>query len=160
MKASALLSLRALLALFALCVLAAPLLSALSATPERKAQDVEDCVACRYVWLQVEMDVGNSQIEENIYDSFTQNCIEAQKVKQKGEAAAAEATRQQARRGEARRERFSVTMQSHACCNQMAGVNTRSLAPLSLAPLSLLSLCFRLRSSTRLVRICSMASTT
>jgi hypothetical protein len=26
------------------------------------------------------MDVGNSQIEENIYDSFTQNCIEAQKA--------------------------------------------------------------------------------
>lgn len=25
-------------------------------------------------------DVGNSQIEENIYDSFTSNCIEAQKA--------------------------------------------------------------------------------
>jgi len=46
----------------------------------RTAQDVEDCVACRYIWLQVEMDVGNTQIEENIYDSFTQNCIEAQKA--------------------------------------------------------------------------------
>jgi len=43
-------------------------------------EDVEDCVACRYVWLQVEMDVGNSQIEENIYDSFYQNCLEAQKA--------------------------------------------------------------------------------
>jgi len=46
----------------------------------RMPEDVEDCVACRYVWLQVEMDVGNSQIEENIYDSFYQNCLEAQKA--------------------------------------------------------------------------------
>jgi hypothetical protein len=65
-----------------LCLILTPLLSALvqSAEPQRKSQDVEDCVACRYIWLQVEMDVGNSQIEENIYDSFTQNCIEAQKA--------------------------------------------------------------------------------
>jgi len=46
----------------------------------RLPEDVEDCVACRYVWLQVEMDVGNSQIEENIYDSFYQNALEAQKA--------------------------------------------------------------------------------
>jgi hypothetical protein len=46
----------------------------------RLPEDVEDCVACRYVWLQVEMDVGNSQIEENIYDSFYQNSLEAQKA--------------------------------------------------------------------------------
>jgi len=46
---------------------------------KRMPEDVEDCVACRYVWLQVEMDVGNSQIEENIYDSFYQNCLEGQK---------------------------------------------------------------------------------
>lgn len=48
--------------------------------PIRKPAQVEDCVACRYIWLQVEMDVGNSQIEEAIMDSFTQNCIEAQKA--------------------------------------------------------------------------------
>jgi len=47
---------------------------------KRMPEDVEDCVACRYVWLQVEMDVGNSQIEENIYDSFYQNSLEAQKA--------------------------------------------------------------------------------
>jgi len=81
------LSLRPIVLVALLALLASPLLlslspasSVLSAAPERKAQDVEDCVACRYIWLQVEMDVGNSQIEENIYDSFTQNCIEAQKA--------------------------------------------------------------------------------
>jgi len=51
-----------------------------SAPRPRMPEDVEDCVACRYVWLQVEMDVGNSQIEENIYDSFYQNALEAQKA--------------------------------------------------------------------------------
>jgi hypothetical protein len=44
------------------------------------ASDIEDCVACRYVWLQVELQVGNSQLEENIYDAFTSACIEAQKA--------------------------------------------------------------------------------
>jgi len=47
---------------------------------KRMPSDVEDCVACRYVWLQVEMDVGNSVVEENIYDSFYQNALEAQKA--------------------------------------------------------------------------------
>jgi len=46
----------------------------------RLPEDVEDCVACRYVWLQVEMDVGNSAIEETVYDSFYQNALEAQKT--------------------------------------------------------------------------------
>jgi len=69
-----------LVALIALLVSPFFLTSTVSVGIERRAQDVEDCVACRYVWLQVEMDVGNSQIEENIYDSFTQNCIEAQKA--------------------------------------------------------------------------------
>lgn len=81
MKASAFLSFKPLVLVALIGLLVSPLLSSvLSAAPERKAQDVEDCVACRYIWLQVEMDVGNSQIEENIYDSFTQNCIEAQKA--------------------------------------------------------------------------------
>jgi len=39
-----------------------------------------DCVACQYVWYQVELEVGNDQIEENIYDAFTQTCIDAQKA--------------------------------------------------------------------------------
>lgn len=39
-----------------------------------------DCVACRWIWLSVELDVGNSQIEEAIYDSFTRRCIDAQKA--------------------------------------------------------------------------------
>lgn len=47
---------------------------------ERAAADVEDCTACRFVWLQVEMDVGESKMEEHIYDSFTRRCMEAQKA--------------------------------------------------------------------------------
>jgi hypothetical protein len=43
------------------------------------AEEIEDCMSCRYVWLQVEMDVGDTQIEENVYDAFNQNAIEAQK---------------------------------------------------------------------------------
>jgi hypothetical protein len=39
-----------------------------------------DCVACRFIWLQVELQVGNSQLEEQLYDTFTQACIEAQKA--------------------------------------------------------------------------------
>jgi len=47
---------------------------------DHEPADVEDCVACRYVWMQVEMDVGNSMIEENIYDAFHANALEAQKT--------------------------------------------------------------------------------
>jgi len=47
---------------------------------DRTPDDVEDCVACRYVWLQVEQDVGASAIEETVYDSFFQNALEAQKT--------------------------------------------------------------------------------
>jgi chemotaxis protein histidine kinase CheA len=45
----------------------------------RPPEDVEDCVACQYVWKQVEQDVGNAQITQTVFDSFQQNCIEAQK---------------------------------------------------------------------------------
>jgi len=45
---------------------------------EHEPGDVEDCVACRYVWLQVEMDVGNTAIEETVYDAFHANTLEAQ----------------------------------------------------------------------------------
>jgi len=44
------------------------------------AEEIEDCVTCRYVWLQVEMDVGDTTIEDNVYDSFNQNALEAQKA--------------------------------------------------------------------------------
>jgi len=52
--------------------------SSVIAPTQAKPEDIEDCVACRYVWLQVEMDVGNSQIEANIYDSFKAHCRDAQ----------------------------------------------------------------------------------
>jgi len=42
--------------------------------------DVQDCVACRYIWLQVEMDLGSTSDPSALYDAFTHNCIEAQKV--------------------------------------------------------------------------------
>jgi len=44
------------------------------------AEEIEDCVTCRYVWLQVEMDVGDTTIEDNVYDAFNQNALEAQKA--------------------------------------------------------------------------------
>jgi len=45
-----------------------------------RKQDIEDCIACQYVWYQVEQEIGNDQIEENIYDAFAQTCIDAQKA--------------------------------------------------------------------------------
>ena len=61
---SALLSLRPLVLVALLALLVSPLLSALSASnAERKATDVEDCVACRYIWLQVEMVSGGKEEE-------------------------------------------------------------------------------------------------
>jgi len=42
--------------------------------------DVQDCVCCRYIWLQVEMDLGSTSDPSALYDAFTHNCIEAQKV--------------------------------------------------------------------------------
>jgi len=47
---------------------------------KRLPEDVEDCVACQYVWKQVEQDVGNSAITQTIYDSFQHNAVEAQKT--------------------------------------------------------------------------------
>jgi len=44
------------------------------------AQDIEDCVGCRFVWLGVELEVGNSQVEETVYDSFVKRCMEAEKA--------------------------------------------------------------------------------
>jgi len=46
----------------------------------RLPEDVEDCVACQYVWKQIEQDVGNSAITETIYDSFNANAMDAQRT--------------------------------------------------------------------------------
>jgi len=45
-----------------------------------RKQDIEDCVACQYVWHQVEVEIGNTQLTDNIYDVFTQTCTDAQKA--------------------------------------------------------------------------------
>jgi len=39
-----------------------------------RGEDVEDCVACRYIWLQVESEVGNVARPESVYDSFNRHC--------------------------------------------------------------------------------------
>jgi len=46
----------------------------------RLPEDVEDCVACQFVWKQVEQDVGNSAITQTIYDSFNANAQDAQRT--------------------------------------------------------------------------------
>jgi hypothetical protein len=45
-----------------------------------RPEDIEDCTACRWVWLSIEAQVGNSQVEQTVYDAFTTACIEAQKA--------------------------------------------------------------------------------
>jgi len=45
----------------------------------RGADAVEDCVACQYVWKQVEQDVGASPISQTIYESFTHNAKDAER---------------------------------------------------------------------------------
>lgn len=42
-----------------------------------RPEDIEDCVACRYIWLQVEQEVGNTQVEQEVYDSFNNMCKDA-----------------------------------------------------------------------------------
>lgn len=41
---------------------------------------VEDCVACKFIWSQIEMDVGESKVDEVIHTSFVRNCVEAQEA--------------------------------------------------------------------------------
>ncbi len=38
-----------------------------------------DCMACRMVWKQVEMDVSNARYIEDVQASFEHNCMNAQK---------------------------------------------------------------------------------
>jgi hypothetical protein len=42
-------------------------------------QRTEDCMACRFVWKQVEMDVSNAKYVEDVQASFEHNCLDAQK---------------------------------------------------------------------------------
>lgn len=44
-----------------------------------KEQEYEDCMACRFVWKQVEMDVSNARYIEDVQASFEHNCLDAQK---------------------------------------------------------------------------------
>jgi len=39
----------------------------------------EDCMACRLIWRQVEMDVANARYVEDVESSFEHNCLDAQK---------------------------------------------------------------------------------
>jgi len=43
------------------------------------AQKYEDCMACRMIWRQVEMDVANARYVEDVESSFEHNCLDAQK---------------------------------------------------------------------------------
>ena len=40
----------------------------------RTAKDVIDCTGCRFAWLKIEQDVGNSYSEKALYDSFITHC--------------------------------------------------------------------------------------
>lgn len=44
-------------------------------------QDIQGCVACQYIWLQVEQDLAEEQNPANIFEAFIKNCIDAQKTK-------------------------------------------------------------------------------
>jgi hypothetical protein len=44
-----------------------------------KAQKLEDCTACMFIWAQVEMDVGSARYVEDVQASFEHNCMDAQK---------------------------------------------------------------------------------
>jgi len=44
-----------------------------------KGQVYEDCMACRFIWKQVEMDVSNARYIEDVQASFEHNCLDAQK---------------------------------------------------------------------------------
>jgi len=43
------------------------------------AQAIEDCMGCRFIWKQVEMDVANARYVEDVQASFEHNCLDAQK---------------------------------------------------------------------------------
>jgi len=43
------------------------------------SEKYEDCMACRLIWRQVEMDVANARYVEDVESSFEHNCLDAQK---------------------------------------------------------------------------------
>ncbi len=45
-----------------------------------EARLLEDCMACRFVWKNVEMDVGNTEQQKVVYDSFINQCKLAMKA--------------------------------------------------------------------------------
>jgi len=51
-----------------------------SYNPKFLATKYEDCLACRYIWSQVEMDVANARYVEDVQASFEHNCLDAQKT--------------------------------------------------------------------------------
>ena len=44
----------------------------------RTSKDVLDCTACRFAWLHVEVDLGNTYSEKALYDAFVHHCAEMQ----------------------------------------------------------------------------------
>lgn len=42
-----------------------------------RPEDVEDCVACRFIWLQVEQEAGAAAGDDAIYKSFSNSCKSA-----------------------------------------------------------------------------------
>lgn len=46
----------------------------------RSNMDVIDCVACRFAWLKVEMDMGNTRTPHQLYDAFVQHCAGMQET--------------------------------------------------------------------------------
>jgi len=52
----------------------------LNLNPKFLAVKFEDCMACRYIWSQVEMDVANARYVEDVQASFEHNCLDSQKT--------------------------------------------------------------------------------
>jgi hypothetical protein len=44
----------------------------------RSTKDVLDCTACRFAWMHVEVDMGNTYSEKALYDAFVHHCAEMQ----------------------------------------------------------------------------------
>jgi hypothetical protein len=42
------------------------------------AKDIIDCTACRYTWMQIEVDLGNAVDPVALYDAFVHHCSEMQ----------------------------------------------------------------------------------
>jgi hypothetical protein len=51
-----------------------------TADDSQKLQSAQKCTACKYVWKQIEMDVGGSKSIQAVQASFQKNCMNAQKA--------------------------------------------------------------------------------